>query len=366
MIDAGVASSSGGFRRVEVVQMPGLWALASGTGPGAAWSARSARQALLDKAGQLQAAAAKGDGPSAASLLREVFEVAAERAHREAHEAGAPREGHLILALHVGDQLLLAHAGGGEAIFASEKSTRRLAPDPALDDPGAALRRLRRQPLGRLPTCVPDLLSLTFNAGSTLLIGSPGVLCSAPPPIEPLADPTETARTLLETARRRGEPGELGAVVLRDRAACDLAESTLDRTLQVSPLFRDLDDETRQRMAPYLLERDLARGEQLFAEGDPGQRLYLVLTGELVVSRGGRELTRLGPGRHLGEIALVLDGRRSATVLASQDSRVASLHRRHLQELLDTRPELGIGVMQGLCRELAGRLSSLSEEVSGG
>jgi hypothetical protein len=366
MIDAGVASTSGGDHCVEVVQLDGIWALASGTGPGAVWSARSARQALLDRVGQLQTAIAQDDGPSAATTLRQIFETAAERAHRAAHETGEPRAGHLAIVLGVANRILLAHAGDGAALLASDLGVRRLAPDPSLDGPAAALRRMRRQPLGSLPTCVPDLLNLDFQDAQSLLVGSPGVLDAAPPPLDPLADPAQTARDLLERARRRGEAGELAALVLRDQAAPALLETTLDRGLEVSALFQDLDRETRHRLSPYLLERELAEGQQLFAEGDRGQRLYLVLRGELVVSRGGRELTRLGAGRHLGEIALVLDGRRTATVVSTQPTRVASLHRRHLQELLDTRPELGIHLMQGICRELATRVSSLSEDVAGG
>lgn len=366
MIDAGVASLPGPGRRVELVSMNGLWAVASGTGPGADWSAHAAREALLERSHELLAAGRKGDAPAASSLLREVFVRAAERAHRATVEEGEAREGHLAVVLRLPGRALLAHAGEGRAVLSSDRAVRQLTPDPRLDSPEAVLQRIRRQPLGRLPTCVPDLVTLNFEDANALVIASPGVLGGAPLVLDHMQSSEDSARALLTRALRRGEQGELAALVLRDKAAPAVLESSLERGLEISPLFSHLDAETRHRLAPYLLEHDLDQGQQLFAEGDAGQRLYIVLRGELSVRRGGRELVRLGPGRHLGEIALVLDGRRTATVVAATQARVASLHRRHLQELLDTRPELGIGIVEGLCRELAGRVTKLSEPASEG
>jgi CRP-like cAMP-binding protein len=73
-------------------------------------------------------------------------------------------------------------------------------------------------------------------------------------------------------------------------------------------------------------ERRVAAGERVMGEGAPASSFFLVLDGELEVTRGGSSLGRLGPGDHLGELAL-FDERspRSATVTAVSDVRLAQL-----------------------------------------
>jgi NTE family protein len=94
----------------------------------------------------------------------------------------------------------------------------------------------------------------------------------------------------------------------------------------------------------------------LFREGEPGDTLYLVLSGRLrvVAEREGeqRVLTTLGPGAALGELAVLTDAPRSASVQAVRDSELLELDGEHFAELLRREPELGIGVARALAERL--------------
>ncbi len=98
-----------------------------------------------------------------------------------------------------------------------------------------------------------------------------------------------------------------------------------------SPAFLTAVQSTLEReLAQMLLLRDTGRpavrqlhaGEVLTRQGDPGDELYIVVDGVVVVSVDGIEVVELGPGTVLGERAVLLDGRRTATVTAATPAKV--------------------------------------------
>ena len=91
--------------------------------------------------------------------------------------------------------------------------------------------------------------------------------------------------------------------------------------LRQAPLFSALDDEAAGALRSSMGESRLRRGEVLFHEGDPGDKLYIVTEGKVKLGRtssDGREnlLAILGPGQMFGELSLFDPGPRSATVTA--------------------------------------------------
>jgi len=92
------------------------------------------------------------------------------------------------------------------------------------------------------------------------------------------------------------------------------------------PLLASLSARDRRRLAGRMQERRIAAGQRVMGEGAPASSFFLVLDGEVEVIRGGDAVARLGPGEHVGELAL-FDERapRSATVVAVTDARLAQL-----------------------------------------
>ena len=88
------------------------------------------------------------------------------------------------------------------------------------------------------------------------------------------------------------------------------------------PLFGGLNDRQRRKLARLFRERNVAPGTAVVTEGlMSGVGFFVVAEGEAVVTIAGKQLTLLGPGDHFGELALITEGERSATVTAQTPMR---------------------------------------------
>jgi CRP-like cAMP-binding protein len=92
------------------------------------------------------------------------------------------------------------------------------------------------------------------------------------------------------------------------------------------PLFADLDNRQLKKLASRFRERTVGPGTQVTTEGEmSGVGFFVVGGGEAKVTVGGNEVTTLGPGDHFGEIALVSEAARTATVTATTDLRLLEI-----------------------------------------
>ncbi len=92
-------------------------------------------------------------------------------------------------------------------------------------------------------------------------------------------------------------------------------------------IFRPLPEPLIERLARALIPIDVAAGAVVIAEGEVGDRFYAIESGTVAVSKEGRWVADLGPGDFFGEIALLRDVPRTATVTASSDLRLQALER---------------------------------------
>ncbi|MCB0210927.1 MAG: patatin-like phospholipase family protein [Anaerolineae bacterium] len=125
------------------------------------------------------------------------------------------------------------------------------------------------------------------------------------------------------------------------------------------PLFRNLADDDLELIATQLYRESYAKGTIIFKKGDVGDTLYLIESGQVtVVGEDGREtIAFMGPGSFVGEISLLLDSPRSATLQVMLDAQMWVLSRKNFERLIKTRPSIALEMM----REMSKRLVKTTE-----
>jgi len=118
------------------------------------------------------------------------------------------------------------------------------------------------------------------------------------------------------------------------------------------PLFAGCSKSELQRIAALADELDLAEGATLIREGETGREFIVVAEGTVRVTRGGKTLRELGSGDFIGEIALVADVPRTATVTATSPVRLLVVTDRAFRAVLEQMPSIATKVLQSLGERL--------------
>jgi CRP/FNR family transcriptional regulator len=139
----------------------------------------------------------------------------------------------------------------------------------------------------------------------------------------------------------------------------------LEVELTRSPLFSALDSSAADSLRQSMVEIKINKGNSIFREGEPGDKLYLVIEGKIKLSSkspDGREAVQavLGPGDMFGELSLFDPGPRASSAIAVTDAKCAGLSHDSLQPWLRERPE----VAESLLRALANRLRRTNEALA--
>ncbi|MGH9303544.1 MAG: PEP/pyruvate-binding domain-containing protein [Acidimicrobiales bacterium] len=120
------------------------------------------------------------------------------------------------------------------------------------------------------------------------------------------------------------------------------------------PLFGDLDADEADQVAGLFKERRFCAGETIVKEGASGAAFFVIGTGEATVSIRARPIRTLGPGDYFGEIALIDEGARSATVTATTDLVCHGLTLWDFQPLVQQNPAISWKLLQALAKKLRG------------
>jgi CRP/FNR family cyclic AMP-dependent transcriptional regulator len=129
-----------------------------------------------------------------------------------------------------------------------------------------------------------------------------------------------------------------------------VAEAT--QLLQNVPLFSGLDPRELETIARTVHERTFNAGETVAEEGQGGVGFFVIREGEAKVEVGGNEVRRLGPGDYFGEIALISEGPRTATVTAESELRCYGLTPWEFRPLVQTNATIAWKLLQALAKQL--------------
>jgi len=118
--------------------------------------------------------------------------------------------------------------------------------------------------------------------------------------------------------------------------------------LRAIPLFDGLGDADLETLAPWFEAKTLGEGSQLIGEGAAGYSFFILVAGSAVVTSEDAELARLGPGDFFGEMAILGDGRRRATVTTISPAKVLVLFGTEFRQLEQEHPELAARIEAGV------------------
>jgi CRP-like cAMP-binding protein len=147
------------------------------------------------------------------------------------------------------------------------------------------------------------------------------------------------------------------------------SSSDLKAFLIATPFFGGLSDASLELLISMLVERCFDAGASVVAEGEPGRSMYIVHSGELVVSKLGESgrpirMAGLGAGDFFGEMTLIEMQNRSAAVTAERPTVLYELTARNLYAFYKADIYAYVMVMQNINRELCRRLRRADNRIA--
>jgi CRP/FNR family transcriptional regulator, cyclic AMP receptor protein len=141
------------------------------------------------------------------------------------------------------------------------------------------------------------------------------------------------------------------------------------RRLQQIFLFRNLPERVLALVAALAQTETFKAGERIFEEGQPGDKFYLILEGNVRISKsiaglGEEALAILGEGEYFGEMALIDDASRSADAIADRNTTLSVISRQDFVDLLNRNKDLAYELLWGLVRTLSARLRETNAKMT--
>jgi CRP/FNR family cyclic AMP-dependent transcriptional regulator len=135
-------------------------------------------------------------------------------------------------------------------------------------------------------------------------------------------------------------------------------QDTKVKALKRAPLFEGLSRKELTQLARVTEDIELRKGQVLCKEGEIGHEFFVIVDGKAEITRKGKKVTQRGGGEFIGEIALIEEVPRTATVTAQTPMRAFVLTNRDFHHLLEQNPTVERKVLRALAR----RLAELSED----
>jgi len=180
----------------------------------------------------------------------------------------------------------------------------------------------------------------------------------------------ELPRKLIALANQRGGKDNITAVVvglewdgaISPEEAAE-AESRIE-TLRSIPLFRHLTYKEQVAILSVATSHSYVANQEIIREGDPGDELFIIVKGRAMVEKNGIEIAELQTGGHFGEMALVDEAPRSATVRAIEPTRAVAISRAELMSLMKRESILAVKLLWTFVQVLSERIRTMNTDLS--
>lgn len=315
------------------------------------------------------------------------------RAQAEAEKRGMGTTASVLLVAGAPDHLrgFIAHVGDSRIYLARQNQCHQLTEDHSLMNELVRRGKLKRDQVESSPykqfknavtravgvyaSVEVDTFDFDILPGDRFLLSTDGLYAylddATLPTLLGDGDVKDVPRKLIDVANSGGGHDNITGVVIRvgDSAATGAQPKVGEASLKLDALkamqmFRYLSYRELVRVANSTTVVEHAADEQIFAEGEPGESMYVVMTGEVRVSKGGVQVALLGKGQHFGEMSLIDRSTRSLTAVAASDTMLVVVKRKDFYEIIKKEPELATKLLWSFVQVLGARLRKTTSDLS--
>jgi serine/threonine protein phosphatase PrpC/CRP-like cAMP-binding protein len=324
------------------------------------------------------------------SLLENSINQASSSVHAEAQKDPSKRGmgTTLVAILLLAKQAFVVWVGDSRIYLLRDSVLEQLTEDHSVFNELLKRKKMSREDIEKLPQknaitraigvyehTEPESLVLDLVAGDRFLLCSDGLHGYFDDDLDELSrllgteEGNRAVEKLISAANERGGKDNITTVVVTFGDASKRDENYARRVqlkrdiLARMPLFRALNDREILRLLQVVEVHPYKDADVVIREGDRGEELFIVLTGSVKVMRGETELARLKPGDHFGEMALVRNQPRSATVLSDLDSELMVIRRTDFFDILRNEHQLAVKLLWQFLGALADRLDDTNREL---
>lgn len=324
---------------------------------------------------------------AAVAVVEKAIHLACERVFRLGQKDDTKRGmGTTIdVLVRAGDRAILGHVGDGRVYLVRANQTYRLTKDHTIvaaqveagiltpkEADESTLRGVLTRALGTHESVQVDTLVLDLGAGDLLLLCSDGMhryLKDEEVALRVREASPAGVRQLIDFANQSGGEDNICAVVLgvaageadKDREPKKVT-SRID-AVRGLPLFQHLSYKEQVSILSVAQNRIVEPGQVIVKQGDPGQEMFIIVEGEVVVERDGVLIADLSAGGHFGEMSIVDDAPRSASVRAKTRTDMLVIGQAEMGGLMRLDPVLAVKILWTLVQALSGRLRLASAEL---
>ncbi len=320
------------------------------------------------------------------NAVLQMLDLAANTASKRVYEAATAtgRQGMtttLVAVVVGGGAAFVVHVGDSRAYLVREGKLRQLTEDHsmvnelirtgAMTPEEASTSRYRNvitRAIGLYPNVRTDTLHVELLDGDRLLLCSDGLsdLVEAERILDLAQTPNINASVdcLVDAALERGGRDNITVLIIEPEAILE-AESVSARAKAMEDLFlfADLPFHARLRVGRIVNEVFVSPNQYVVRQDEPGDKLYVVVQGQVSVQVDGREVVVLGAGEHFGEISLVDREPRSADIVAKGFGHLLCIERDAFRDFCIMEPALGNQMLWKLLATLSQRLRNTNRQL---
>jgi PPM family protein phosphatase len=314
------------------------------------------------------------------------------RAQIEADKRGMGTTATVLLIAGLGEKLhgFIAHVGDSRVYLARQSQCHVLTEDHSLmnelirrgkltrdqieQSPYKAYKNAVTRAVGVYSSVEVDTFDFDILPGDRFLMCTDGLYGylteSTLPTTLADGDIKEVPPKLIEIANAGGGHDNITAVVVRiggESTASDAHATDISLKLEVLkhlPMFLFLSYKELVRVSSIATLLDTSDGQVVFSEGQPGDAMYVVVSGSVVLSKNNLRVGELIKGQHFGEMSLVDRSARSLTAEATPDTRLLVVQRKDFYDLVRREPQAAVKMLWRFVTVLAARLRRTTTDLS--